>query len=147
VDLTGTIRSLSNEVHDQIEREIERALGVVRALGGDYEVEFVRAVGVLNNDAHLTAFVRQVAVDLLGAYAVLPARAAMTGEDFSALAEHAPGCFMRLGGRFPDRELLNHHDPHFDIDERALPIGAALMAEVALRYLSRPTPTNGAADH
>ena len=27
------------------------------------------------------------------------------------------------------------HTPHFDLDERALPIGAAVMAEAAVRYL------------
>ena len=146
VDLTGTVRSLNNEVYRQIEREIERALGVVRALGGEYEVEFARSVNVVDNDADLTAFVARTAVDLLGAEAVLPAEPAMTGEDFSVLAENVPGCFMRLGGRFPGQPLRNHHDPHFDVDERALPIGAAMMAEVALRYLAlraqrgAPTP-------
>jgi len=27
------------------------------------------------------------------------------------------------------------HSPTFDIDERALPVGAAVMAEAAVRYL------------
>jgi amidohydrolase len=137
VDLAGTIRSLSNEVYGQIESEIERALGVVRALGGDYEVEFARSVNVVDNDPDLTAFVQQVAGDLLGADAVLPAEPAMTGEDFSALAAHIPGCFMRLGGWIPGQPLRNLHDPHFTVDERALPIGAAIMAEVAQRYLAQ----------
>ena len=137
VDLTGTTRSLSDEVHGQIEREIESVLGTVRALGGDYEVEFSRSVDVLVNDAQLTALVKETAIDLLGDQAVLSAEPAMTGEDFGSLAEHTPGCFMRLGGRFPGQPLPNHHDPHFDVDERALPIGAAIMTEVALRYLAQ----------
>jgi IAA-amino acid hydrolase len=140
VDLTGTLRSLSNEVYGQIEDEIRRALGIVRALGGEYEVEFGHSFDVVDNDPELTAFVAGVAVDLLGAQAVLPAEPAMTGEDFSVLAEHIPGCYMRLGGRFPGEPLRNHHDPHFDIDERALPIGTAILAEAALRYLSQSTP-------
>jgi amidohydrolase len=137
VDLTGTIRSLSNEVYGQIEGETKCALGVVRSLGGDYEVEFARSVNVVDNDPGLTAFVQQVGKDLLGANAVLPAEPAMTGEDFSVLAAGIPGCLMRLGGRFPGQPLRNHHDPRFDIDERALPIGTAIMAEVAQRYLGQ----------
>ena len=137
VDLAGTLRSLSDEVYRQIEQEIGCALGVVRALGGDYEVAFVRSVGVVDNDCRLTGLVREAAVGLLGQNAVLPAEPAMTGEDFSVLAKHVPGCLMRLGGRFPGQPLRNHHDPRFDVDERALPIGAAIMAEVALRYLAR----------
>ncbi len=137
VDLTGTLRSLSNEVHQQLEDEVTRALSIVRTLGGDLEVKFGRSFDVVDNDAELTALVTQVAADLLGSENVLPAKPAMTGEDFSALARHAPGCYMRLGGRYPGQPLRSLHDPHFDIDERALPIGTAILAEVALRYLSR----------
>jgi metal-dependent amidase/aminoacylase/carboxypeptidase family protein len=61
----------------------------------------------------------------------------MTGEDFSALAKRVPGCYMRLGGRYPEQPLRNLHDPHFDVDERALPVGTAILAEVARRYLAR----------
>jgi amidohydrolase len=59
----------------------------------------------------------------------------MGGEDFGALAHDAAGCYLRLGGGFPGQPLRNHHDAHFDIDERALPLGTAILAETALRYL------------
>jgi amidohydrolase len=137
VDLLGTLRALTPEVYHQLEIEIERALGVVRALGGDVEVEFGKSYDVVYNDPALTAFVTQVGVDLLGVEAVTPARPVMGGEDFSVLAEGIPGCYIRLGGGFPAQPLRNLHDAHFDIDEAALPIGAAVLAETALRYLSR----------
>jgi IAA-amino acid hydrolase len=137
VDLTGTLRSLDDGVYAQLRDEVRRALGIVRALGGEYEVTFSDPVPVVENDPELTAFVAQVGRDLLGAGCVLPAEPMMTGEDFSIFARAVPGCFLRLGGRFPGQPLRNHHDPHFDIDERALPIGAALLAETALRYLAR----------
>jgi amidohydrolase len=137
VELTGTLRSLSNEVYSQIEDEIRRALGVAHALGGEVEVEFGRSFDVVENDPELTAFVSAVAADMLGEEAVLAAEPAMTGEDFGFLTRHAPGCFMRLGGGFPGEPPRNLHDPHFDVDERALPIGAAILAEVAQRYLDQ----------
>jgi amidohydrolase len=57
----------------------------------------------------------------------------MGAEDFAILAREAPGCFFWLGaGLDPPRE---HHHPAFDIDERALPIGAAALAACALRAL------------
>jgi amidohydrolase len=136
VDLTGTLRSLNNQVYAQLQDEVRRALSVVRALGGDFEAKFSAPLSVVNNDPELTAFVAQVGADLLGAESVLPAEPAMTGEDFSVFAQAVPGCFVRLGGRFPGEPLRNHHDPHFDVDERVLPIGAALLAETALRYLA-----------
>jgi amidohydrolase len=137
VDLTGTLRSLDDGVYAQLRDEVRRALGVVRALGGEFEARFSDPLPVVVNDPGLTAFVARVGADLLGGEAVLPAEPMMTGEDFGIFAQHVPGCFFRLGGRFPGQPLRNHHDPHFDIDERALPIGTAILAETALRYLAQ----------
>jgi amidohydrolase len=136
VDLSGTLRSLHDDVYAQLRDEVRRALSVVRALGGDFELACSAPLPVVVNDPGLTAFVAQVGADLLGADAVLPAEPMMTGEDFGVFAQHVPGCFLRLGGRFPGQPLRNHHDPHFDVDERALPIGTAILAETALRYLA-----------
>jgi amidohydrolase len=61
----------------------------------------------------------------------------MKGEDFGILAQDAAGCYVRLGVGFPGEPPRTHHDPRFDLDERALPIGAALLAQTALRYLAR----------
>jgi amidohydrolase len=137
VVLTGTLRSLSREVYEQLVREVERALGVVRALGGDFDVAFTAGYPVTNNDPGLTTLVTEVARELLGTDAALPAKPVMKGEDFALLATDVPGCYMRLGTGRPGEPPRKHHDPHFDIDERALPIGAAILAQSALRYLGR----------
>jgi amidohydrolase len=136
VDLVGTLRSLRTEVYEQLKREVTRALGIARALGGDFEVEFHKSFPVTYNDSQMTALVTEVAQEMLGAEQVLPAEPTMGGEDFSVFAQRVPGCFMRLGAGFPGQPLRNHHDPHFDVDESALPIGAAMLAQVAVRYLS-----------
>ncbi len=137
VDMTGTLRSFSDEVYQQLEDEVTRALGIVRALGGDFETDFSTHYPVTHNDPALTAFVTGVAADLLGEEAILPAKPTMGGEDFSILAMDVPGCFLRLGGRYPGQPLRNHHEPDFDVDESALPLGTAVLAETALRYLRR----------
>ena len=137
VEIAGTLRSLTPEVYQQLKDEVVRTLGVVRALGGDFEIEFGKDYAIVRNDPVLTAVVTQVAIDLLGPEAVLPAKPVMLGEDFGVLAEHVPGCYIRLGGGFPGQPLRNYHDAHFDVDESALPIGTSVLAETALRYLSR----------
>jgi amidohydrolase len=137
VVLTGTLRSLSDEVYAQLVREVRRTLEVVRALGGDFDVTFTVGYPVTSNDPGLTALVTQVARDLLKEDAVIPATPVMKGEDFALLAANVPGCYMRLGTGFPGQPPRKHHDPHFDVDERALPIGAAILAESALRYLDQ----------
>jgi amidohydrolase len=87
------------------------------------------------NDPAMTALVCQVGADLLGEESVEEARLEMGAEDFSYFAREAPGCFFELGAAFPDEPLRRHHHPNFDIDERCLPIGAALLAETAIRFL------------
>jgi metal-dependent amidase/aminoacylase/carboxypeptidase family protein len=42
---------------------------------------------------------------------------------------------------FPDTPRRLHHHPRFDVDERCLPVGAALLAETALRYLRTHSPS------
>ena len=39
-----------------------------------------------------------------------------------------------LGCRI-DGDERKHHSPRFDIDERCLPIGAAVLSQTALRFL------------
>jgi amidohydrolase len=135
VDITGTLRSLDTEIYEKLKSEVTRALSIVRTLGGDVQIEYSSNIPVTNNDTTLTAFVTEVAIDLVGADAVLPAKPVMGGEDFGLFAAEVPGCYLRLGGGFPGQPLRNHHDPHFDIDESALPIGAAILAATAKQYL------------
>jgi amidohydrolase len=59
----------------------------------------------------------------------------MGGEDFSYLGQRAPGCFFWLGATAPGEPKRLHHHPQFDVDERCLPLGVALLAESAVRYL------------
>jgi len=135
VILKGTTRAFDPTVRQRIFDELERACGVARALGGDFRLTITECYPPVVNDPELTAFVQEVARDLLGPEAVLEARPTMGAEDFSFLAREAPGCFWRLGVRAPGEPERPLHTPTFDIDEAVLPIGAALLAEVAWRYL------------
>jgi metal-dependent amidase/aminoacylase/carboxypeptidase family protein len=58
----------------------------------------------------------------------------MGSEDFGYFMQDIPGAMFYLGCAFED-DVRRHHDPKFDIDEKSLPIGAAILAEAALRLL------------
>jgi amidohydrolase len=137
VMMTGTIRTFEPEIRERLFAELERACGVARALGGDYELEIVPGYIPIVNDREMVALVRQVGEEILGVDNVRTASLEMGGEDFSYLAEKAPGCFFWLGGATPGEPKRLHHHPQFDIDERCLPLGAALLAEIARRYLEQ----------
>ncbi len=136
VVLGGTIRFMSQEVREQIHFELERALEVTRAMDGDFSLEIERGGMPVVNDEDVVATILSAADDVLGpGHARVPARVEMGSEDFSVLSSMAPGAMFWLGaGIEGDERAL--HNPTFDINERCLPIGAALLAESARRLLA-----------
>jgi metal-dependent amidase/aminoacylase/carboxypeptidase family protein len=62
----------------------------------------------------------------------------MGGEDFSYYLQHIPGAMFRLGTAGPGprtRHLL--HSSKFDVDDRAITLGARIMTQSALELMSR----------
>jgi len=115
---------------------MRRAFEVARALGGDYELRFEIGVPPMQNHSDAAALIQAAAADLLGPAHVLPFTKELGAEDFGCFLDIVPGAMFTLGTRIEGDERLGHN-PRFDIDERALPIGAAILAEAALRFLSR----------
>ena len=134
VRLNGTLRSYDDETRERLVEELERALGVARALGGDYQLEIERGYPATYNDPEVAATMRHVTEEMLGAEGLYPPEPAMGAEDFSYMAREAPGAMFMLGAKI-DQEERPHHSPVFDVDESVLYIGAAVLAETACRLL------------
>lgn len=134
VNLTGTLRYTDAKVQKQIHTEIKRAFEIARTLGGDYELKFEIGTPPMINDPKAADLIRAVGVDLLGEGNVHPFEKTLGAEDFGCFMEHVPGAMFTLGIRI-DSEPRFIHNPHFDINEKALPIGTAILAESALRFL------------
>ncbi len=135
VELRGTIRAMDPNVRRTLIDEVERACGIARTLGGDYKLELTEGYPALSNDPALTAFARRVAGGLVRPEDVRDIVAEMGAEDFAFMAQRAPACYMLLGVGFPGQPPRPPHTPIFDIDEAALPLGAALLAQFACTYL------------
>ena len=58
----------------------------------------------------------------------------MGAEDFSFLSDKFPSCFICLGVEIPGSERFLH-TATFDVNEDAIPVGAALLAASALALL------------
>jgi amidohydrolase len=134
VKINGTIRSYDDETRQQLWEELKKALGVARALGGDGQITIEEGFPPTYNDPEVSALIRQVAEELLGADGLYPPERAMGAEDFSYMVRKAPGAMFMLGAQIGD-ENRPHHSPIFDLDESAFPIGAAVLAETACRLL------------
>jgi amidohydrolase len=136
VEMTGTIRYLEPEVKEQIHEEIKRAMGIAKAMGGDYALRLEGGYPPMLNDEGVVILLREVIADLLGAGRIQPHKREMGAEDFGSFSALAPGAMFMLGSRIEGDERQGH-SPRFDVDERCLPIGAALLAEAALRLLRK----------
>jgi len=135
VELDITLRSLDDKVRGQLIREVEAALSIAKALGGDYEIEVQPGYPALYNDPLAAGWIRDTAYSMLGADNVITRDVAMGGEDFAYMARASRGAMMFLGVKSPDGPPKFVHHPEFDIDENALPIGAAVLAQTALRFV------------
>jgi amidohydrolase len=135
VRITGTLRFVDPDVQKQIHAEIQRAFEIARILGGDYELKFEIGTPPMINDQHVSNVVQQVAEGLLGKENVLEPQKSLGAEDFGCFMEDAPGAMFWLGVQMKGHEDYPLHHPKFDLDERALPIGTAVMVETALRFL------------
>ena len=134
VRVDGTLRSFDPDVREQLVQDVERAMQIARAFGGDYTLKVERGYPPLVNDATVTGWLRQTADDLLGGGHVQSGQVSMGAEDFSFMARRAPGAMFYLGVRRPGDIPRYLHTPTFDLDEDALPIGSAILAETALRF-------------
>ncbi len=136
VKISGTIRYMEAEVRERVHAEVKRALEIARTMGGDYTLQIEPGGLPVINDAGLVELIREIANAMLGSEHVIPLKREMGAEDFGAFSELAPGVMFRLGCLIEGDERALHH-PRFDIDERCLPIGVAILAEAALRLLRR----------
>jgi amidohydrolase len=130
VELMGTIRTLSTRAAAQVEEKIMHvARGLAGASRASIDVTFRRGTDAVHNDQRVTAVCVHAAREIVGLANVeeipLPS---MGGEDFSGYLKQAPGCLLRLGVASPDAPRHFLHTPIFDLDERALAIGARLLA-------------------
>jgi amidohydrolase len=135
VRITGTLRYADPAVHQQIREEIQRAFEIARTLGGYYELKFEYGGPPMVNDEHVSDVIRGVAEDLLGKENVHKGHKTLGAEDFGSFMEHAPGAMFTLGVQKQGHEDYPLHHPKFDLDERALPLGTAVLVETALRFL------------
>jgi amidohydrolase len=137
VEMSGTIRYMAMEIHQTIKEEIQRVMEITRAMGGDYELRFELGYPPMINDRRVSDLISQVGSDLLGADNVQVPAKHLGAEDFGSFTQAVPGAMFSLGCLIEGDERFVHH-PRFDIDERCLPIGSAVLAETALRLLRNP---------
>ena len=134
VEFIGTIRFMDSSVQEKIHAELEKAFGVARTLGGEYSLKIVKGYPSILNDARMVKLLRAVGKDLLGEEHLQLQEDDMGAEDFAFFCQAAPGAMFRLGCAM-EGEKREIHNSRFDLDEACLPVGVAVLAEAACRFL------------
>lgn len=134
--LRGTLRSLGPLVRERTKSHIvQLARGIAEASGTRIHVEFEPGPQSVVNHTAFTDLLRDAAEEVLGPKQVeVIQRASMGGEDFAFYLEHVPGAMFRLGCSSPTVGGASLHSPCFDVDERALPIGANILARAVVKW-------------
>ncbi len=137
VELKGTLRTFDEKWRKEIQQKIkEVAQGIARSFGGDCIVDIPLGVPFVYNDEMLTQSIMTKAEDIVGKENVVEMPLRMGAEDFSFYGHQCTASFFRLGtGNVSKGIIATVHNPKFDIDEEALIIGSAAMAEFGIEML------------
>lgn len=137
--LEGTTRTVSLETRAKVHRQIDETAQSIAALyGGAVETQWEKFTSPLLNNSQATAEAAAVLERLYGpGHAICDRPLSMSGDDFAEYELEVPGVYAYLGTGNPQKPGTQaaHHNGLFDIDEAALPIGAALYAGYALFWM------------
>jgi amidohydrolase len=137
--IRGTVRAFSSDTMMLIEQNMARiASGVAGGFGGTAELNFRLIFPPLVNDAAEAEFIADTAAELVGDGNVnRDGNLVMASEDFSYMLDRRPGAYIQIGngGGAGGCEV---HNPGYDFNDAALPLGASLFARLAERKLSPP---------
>lgn len=141
--LTGTIRSQDAAVREHLLKSIHRMARAIGDLhGAEISARIQAGTPPVVNTREMATLARRAAEKVVSPDHVRPlVTANMGGEDFAYFLDHAKGCYIRFGAMVEGREGFPTHSSQFDFDERALAVGAAWFAEVAM--LAGKTLTSG----
>ena len=137
-ELAGTIRTLEPATRELARQKVSSILGgVAESLGATAEVTITPGYPSVVNDDTMTDLVKKSASAVLGEENVITLKKPrLGGEDFAYFLQQAPGSFYRLGvGNAAKGIIQPAHTHFFDIDEAALPLAAALHAQIAVDFL------------
>jgi amidohydrolase len=137
---SAMVRSLSFEAWEAMPGIVEETVqDAVHGTGAIARVTYQRGVPPVTNDPVATSVVAAAATEALGAANVVPAELSMGAEDFSFYLQHVPGAMFRLGTRTPGAdEVVDIHQPRFDVDERCIAAGVRVLVQSAITALTEP---------
>lgn len=137
--LKGTVRTLNKELNKKIPKMISRTVsGITKSADADFELDYRTGYPVLINDLEMTNLARSAISKLYSRKALVEIKnPVMGGEDCAYFLQKVPGTFLRVGIRNPKKKAVYPwHHPMFNVDEKAIGIGTAVLVQCVYDFLS-----------
>lgn len=132
-ELGGTLRMLDSAAWHQAEHLVRGLItDILEPFGVSADVTYVRGVPPVVNEFGATEALRQAVTSAVGPGAVASTTQSLGGEDFAWYVEAVPGAMGRLGTRTPDGPTYDLHQGNLRVDERAIAVGAQVLASAAV---------------
>ena len=137
VKMTGTMRTLNNEVREHAVAMMRETLqNVTAAYGATFELEITDSNPVTYNEPSLVEETLPTIRRVVGDKGAIPLKPFMPSEDFANYQKLVPGFYYYLGvGNRAKGITAGWHTADFDVDEDSLVVGVKVMSNVLLDYL------------
>ncbi|MBR0898089.1 MULTISPECIES: M20 aminoacylase family protein [Bradyrhizobium] len=125
--LRGTVRTLTPEVRQLIEKRIgEVVKGVAQLTGARIDLDYKRGYPVTVNHPSQTEFATRIAREVAGDGNVHTMPPLMGGEDFSYMLEARPGAFIFCG----NGDSAGLHHPAYNFNDEAIVYGTSYFVKI-----------------
>jgi amidohydrolase len=132
-ELKGTLRMLDAAAWHEAEHLVRGIIAdIVEPFGVGVDLTYTRGVPPVVNDFNVTQLLRRAVVSALGPDGVASTAQSLGGEDFAWYVETLPGTMARLGTRTPGGATYDLHQGNLRVDERAIAVGALVLASAAI---------------
>ncbi|NGN94097.1 amidohydrolase [Nocardioides sp. KC13] len=132
----GTVRILDSDAWSEVEHVVREVVAeIIAPYGVTAAVDYTRGVPPVSNDEQSHQILVDTVRDVLGERGAVVSAQSLGGEDFGWYQEQVPGSMFRLGVRTPGGPTYDLHQGDLRIDERAVGVGAKVLAAAAHRAL------------
>ncbi|MFD0670013.1 M20 family metallopeptidase [Cohnella sp. GCM10027633] len=136
-EVRGTFRAFDAATVQRIRSILERcASACADRFGGTCESRFRMGKALINDEGAVEAARRAGALVFGERQVERLDKPSLAGEDFAYYLDKAPGALVLIGVRNEEKGIVHPlHHPAFDLDERALALGAKLHVQLAVDAL------------
>jgi amidohydrolase len=132
-ELHGTVRTLTPEVGELVEKRVREVVaGVAQITGAKIDLRYERGYPVTVNHAAQTEFATQVAREVAGEANVHETPPLMGAEDFSYMLEARPGAFIFCG----NGDSAGLHHPAYNFNDEAILYGTSYWIKLVENTLA-----------